>query len=187
MLLSDQSEYNQVIIELIKECIGYEKDILLVLEDYHNIVAPEIHKLVEFLIRHKPENLHIIVVSRIDPQLPLHYLRAKNSLSEIRVRDLSFSNDEAYAFFNRLAGLNLSTEQVIRLNNRTEGWISGLHMAALSLKAIENKDEFINSFTGNNRYIMDYLLEEVLSGQPDQVKRFLLETSILDRFHLPCS
>ena len=183
LLLSDQSEANQIITELIKECIKYEKDILLVLEDYHNVISPEIHIMVEFLIRHKPDNLHIIIVSRTDPPLPLHNYRAKNRLKEIRVSDLSFSDDEAYAFFNRLSGLNLTSEQVIKLNNRTEGWISGLQMAALSLKTIEDKDEFIDSFTGNNQYVMDFLVEEVLSGQPEQVSRFLLESSILDRFN----
>jgi len=183
LLRSKNTEIDQIITELIKECIRFERDIVLVLEDYHNIQVSEIHKLVEFLIRHKPDNLHVIIVSRTDPPLPLHRYRANNRLSEIRVRDLCFTNDEAYAFFNRLEGLNLSTENVIRVNKRTEGWVTGLQMAALTMKSIDDKNGFIDSFTGNNRYIIDYLLEEVLSGQSDQVKRFLLETSILNRFN----
>ena len=183
LILTQSTTYKQIITQMVRDCLRYERDLILVLEDYHFVEAKEIHELVDFLLKHKPQNLHVVLISRTDPSLPLHSYRAKNRLTEIRVRDLCFSDDEAYAFFNKIARLNLSSENVRRLNQKTEGWVTGLQMAALSMKSSDNIPGFIESFTGDNRYIMDYLLEEVLSRQPAQVKQFLLETSILHRFN----
>jgi len=155
---------------------------VLVLEDYHCVKEKHIHSFLEFLINHKPGHLHLVIASRSDPLLPLHRYRARNQLAEIRAGNLCFSNEEAYAFFNKVMGLDLSSKNVNHLNHRTEGWITGLQMAALSMKSHDNIERYVRSFTGDNRYVMDYLLEEVVAIQAEHVKTFLLQTSILDRF-----
>jgi LuxR family maltose regulon positive regulatory protein len=181
MLQSPQMDFNLVLTNLIQVIDQRNDEMVLVLDDYHYIKEKQIHNLVDFLINHKPGHLHLVISSRSDPLLPLHRYRAKNHLTEIRAGHLSFSDEEAYAFFNKVMGLNLTSENVTNLNHRTEGWITGLQMAALSLKSHDNIDGFVKSFTGNNRYVMDYLLEEVISVQTDKVKSFLLQTSILER------
>jgi LuxR family maltose regulon positive regulatory protein len=182
MLQAPDTDYKVVLTRLIQDIDQRGEELILVLDDYHCIKEKEIHNLIEFLINHKPGRFHLVISSRSDPLLPLHRYRGNNQLTEIRSRDLSFSNDEAYTFFNKVMGLNLSTENVTDLNKRTEGWITGLQMAALSLKSHDDIDGFIQSFAGDNRYVMDYLLEEVIAVQTEEVKSFLLHTSILDRF-----
>ncbi len=182
MLQASQPELNQILANLIKDIIQAGKELILVLEDYHLIRNEQIHSGIEFLISNKPMNLHMVIISRSDPSLPIHRYRANDRLTEIRAEHLSFSNEEAYSFFNKVMGLNLSSENVNKLNTRTEGWITGLQMAALSIRSHDNIEGFVQSFTGNNRYVMDYLLEEVISVQPENVKTFLLKTSILERF-----
>jgi len=181
-LQTPQPDFKEVLTSLILDIIKLRKDIVLVLEDYHYIKEKQVHCYVEFLINHKPGFLNLIITSRSDPLLPLHRYRANNQLTEIRAESLCFSDEEAYAFFNKVMGLQLSTKNVTDLNKRTEGWITGLQMAALSLKSHVDIDGFVQSFTGDNRYVMDYLLEEVIALQSDQVKSFLLQTSILERF-----
>ena len=159
----------------------------LVLDDYQAIQEHSIHAAIQFFLDHMPPHMHLIIASRIDPPLPLSRLRARDQLNEIRSEDLRFTPEELMVFLNQSMGLNLSNENVISLETHTEGWIAGLQMAALSLREREATavSQFIEDFTGNNRYIMDYLVDEVLQGQPVEVQTFLLNTSILDRLCSP--
>ena len=159
----------------IAECAG----MALVLDDYHVIKSQAVHDLVDALIRHIPRNLHLVIATRADPPLPLSRLRGRRQLSELRTPDLRFTHDEATAFFIRALGLELPSQDVSTLHARTEGWITGLHMAAISLRGREDTSRFVQSFAGSNRYILDYLLEEVLQQQPQDIQTFLLQTSIL--------
>ncbi len=129
--------------------------------------------------------MHLLITTREDPQLPLARYRARDQLTELRAADLRFTPDEAAAFLNQVMGLELSAEDVTSLETRTEGWIAGLQLAALSLQGREDVTGFIRAFAGDNRYIVDYLVEEVLQRQPEHVRNFLLETSILDRLSGP--
>ncbi len=165
---------------LISDIASYA-DITLVLDDYHVIKTQAVHDLVDYLLQHMPRNLHLIIATRTDPPLPLPRLRGRRQLTELRTADLRFSHAAAEAFFNQVKALQLSSEDVMALNGRTEGWITGLQMALLSMQGREDKSRFIQSFTGSNRYILDYLLEEVLEQQPAEMRDFLLKTSLLDR------
>jgi len=156
-------------------------DIALVLDDYQFIRAVEIHEAVRFLVDCRPPFLRLVIATREDPPLPLARLRSNDSLAEIRADDLRFTTAEAGRFLNSSMSLSLSEENVARLSKRTEGWIAGLQMAALSLQGREDSDAFIDAFGGTNRYILDYLAEEVFARQDEQTRRFLLETSILGR------
>ncbi|MFO7631389.1 MAG: LuxR C-terminal-related transcriptional regulator [Caldilinea sp.] len=154
---------------------------VLVLEDYHLITAQPIHEALTYLIDHLPPHLHVIITTRADPPLPLPRWRARGQLAEIRAAELRFTPDEAAAFLNDRMGLCLSTEEVMALEVRTEGWIAGLQLVAISLQGRENKADFVQSFSGSNRFVLTYLVEEVLNQQPVAVQTFLLRTSILDR------
>ena len=164
---------------------------ILVLDDYHTVTAQPVHDAVAFLLENLPPNLHLIVVTRADPPLPVARLRGQGRVTELRQSDLRFSVDEASAFLNKHAGLQLSPEDVAALEARTEGWIAGLQMAALALHspgATGGRDDvsgFVRALTGSDRYILDYLVEEVLKRQPEGVQRFLLRTSILERLTGP--
>jgi LuxR family maltose regulon positive regulatory protein len=160
-------------------------DLMLVLDDYHVIEAAPIHDGMAFLLDHLPPRLHLIIVSRADPVLPLARLRARGELVEVRAADLRFTEDEAAAFLTAAMGLALTASQVAALEDRTEGWIAALQLAALSLQGRDDVAAFIAGFAGNDRYIVDYLVEEVLRRQPDQVRGFLLQTAILDRLCAP--
>jgi LuxR family maltose regulon positive regulatory protein len=153
----------------------------LVLDDYHLISARPVHDAVTFLLDHLPPQMHLAILTRADPPLPLARLRARNQLTEIRADHLRFTPDEATAFLSQVMGLELSTKNIAALETRTEGWIAGLQLAALSIQSSEDVPSFVAAFTGSNRYIVDYLVEEVLSRQPDTVQSFLRQTSILDR------
>ncbi len=165
---------------------------LLVLDDYHAIDVAAIHGAVTFLLDNLPPpsrlganrpGLHVVIATRADPALPLSRWRSRGQLAELRADDLRFTVDEATALFNKVMRLNLSTEQIAALEARTEGWIAGLQMATLSLRdrPTEKVSHFIQTFSGSHHYILDYLMEEVLEGQPASVQTFLLRTSILDR------
>jgi LuxR family transcriptional regulator, maltose regulon positive regulatory protein len=161
---------------------------ILVLDDYHAIGAPEVHEAVTFLLEHLPDHLHLVVVTRSDPPLPLARLRSRGQLNELRAADLRFTPLEAQEFLNRVMGLELTAADVDALADRTEGWIAGLQLAALSLRGIADRDEvagFIQAFTGSNRFVIDYLADEVLARQPPHVRDFLLRTAVLDRLHGP--
>lgn len=153
----------------------------IILDDYHVIEDQSIHNAIAFLLDHLPPQMHLIIASRSDPPLPLARLRVRGELTELRAADLRFTAEEAAAFFNEMMRLNLSTAEVTALESRTEGWIAGLQLAALSLHERDDVAGFITAFTGNDRYIVDYLVEEVLQRQPERVRSFLFQTSILDR------
>jgi LuxR family maltose regulon positive regulatory protein len=166
---------------LINEIVKNSENIFLVLDDFHVIEEPQADRALNFLIENLPPNLHLIITTREDPELPLARLRALNQLAELREADLRFSSAEAARFLNEIMKLDLSEMEIAELESRTEGWIAGLQLAGLSMQGHHDKTGFIDSFTGSHQFIMDYLLEEVLENQPDQVQDFLLKTSILDQ------
>jgi LuxR family transcriptional regulator, maltose regulon positive regulatory protein len=155
----------------------------LVLDDYHLIHLQAIHAAVAFLLHNIPPNMHLIITSRADPPLPLARLRARGQLTELRAADLRFTLDEATAFFHQIKNLPIPAEQIKELDTRTEGWGAGLQLAALSLQGLDTAGiaHFIHDFTGNHHYVFDYLAEEVLQHQPEQIQRFLLHSSVLGR------
>lgn len=154
---------------------------VLVVEDYHLISAASIHEALTYVIDHAPPHFHVILTTRADPPLPLARWRAREQLSEIRAADLRFTAEEAATFLNDRMGLHLSSDEVIALETRTEGWIVGLQLVALSLQGHANKRDFLQTFSGSHRYVLNYLVEEVLNQQPPIVQEFLLRTAILDR------
>lgn len=165
---------------LINEIASIPDDFLIVLDDYHALDSLQVDEVMEFLIEHQPTQMHMIIATREDPDLPLARLRAGGLFTELRASDLRFSEGETTEFLQRIMRLDLSEKDITALEIRTEGWIAGLQMAAISLQGIQDKESFITSFTGSHRFIMDYLLEEVLQRQPEDVQNFLLKTSILD-------
>ncbi|MBE9101897.1 LuxR C-terminal-related transcriptional regulator [Vacuolonema iberomarrocanum] len=170
-----------VLMTLLNELAAVEVDITLILDDYHAIETQAIHTGISFLLSHLPPKMHLIIASRADPPLSLARLRSHGELTELRVSDLRFTPDEAAAFLNQGMGLEISAVEVSALEQRTEGWIAGLQLAALSMQGREDIPDFVAAFSGDDRYIVDYLLEEVLQRQPDRVRRFLLQTAILER------
>jgi len=161
------------------------KDIVLVLDDYQFISSQEVHKGMIFLLENCPNTFHLVIVSRSDPPLPLARLRAHGQMLELRATDLRFTESEATQFLNDIMDLHLDARSIAMLEKRTEGWIAGLQMAALSMQNREDVTNFIEGFSGTNRYILDYLLEEVLARQSPEIQRFLLYTSILERLSAP--
>jgi len=157
-------------------------DFVLVLDDYHVITAPEIHAAVSFLVENMPYQMHLVILTRVDPPLPLARLRSRGKLVELRDRELRFTLEETASFLRQVMQLPVSDAHVASLGARTEGWAAGLQMAALSMAHQADLDAFIHNFTGSHRYLMDYLVEEVLQQQPEEVQAFLEKTSILDRF-----
>src|SRR3954447_6841501 len=158
---------------------------VLALDDYHVIDDARVHSAVAFLLDHLPPQATIAMTTRADPPLPLPRLRARAELVEVRGTDLRFTPDEADAFLNHVMGLGLSPEQVAALDTRTEGWAAGLQLAGLSMRGHDRPAEFVDAFTGSHRFVLDYLVEEVLSHQPEDVRRFLLDTAVLDRMTGP--
>jgi len=174
-----------VLTSLINDLDSASGDIALVLDDYQFISSQAVHEEVAFLLDHCPHTLHMVIATRVDPPLPLARLRARGQTVELRAADLSFTEPEAAQFLNEVMGLQLDAGSVAVLAERTEGWIAGLQMAALSMRHREDVPGFIEGFSGTNRYILDYLLEEVLAGQSPEIQRFLLCTSILERLTHP--
>jgi len=166
---------------LINEIAAVPDRIVLVLDDYHLIEAQPIHDALTFLLRHLPPQMHLVISTREDPPLPLARLRARGQLTEVRVTDLRFTPSEAAEFLNTRVGLDLSAEDIAALETRTEGWIAGLQLAAISMQGHKDATNFIRSFTGSHHFVLDYLVEEVLQQQSESVQTFLLRTSILDR------
>jgi LuxR family maltose regulon positive regulatory protein len=158
---------------------------LLVLDDYHAIDAPAIHQALAFLIEHLPPHLHLVLAGRADPPLPLGRLRARGALTELRAADLGFTPAEAAAFLTATMGLRLAPDDLAALEARTEGWVAGLQLAALAMRDRADLRAFIAGFTGSNRFVVDYLAEEVFERQPPDVQNFLLDTAILDRLSAP--
>lgn len=170
-----------ILTELINDLSLIETQILLVLDDYHVISNDAIHRGVAFLLEHLPPSLRLAITSRIDPPLPLGRLRAGGQLTEIRADDLRFTLPEATAFLKDVMELNLTPDEVMALEQKTEGWVAGIQLAALSMQGRKNPGSFIEAFTGSHRYVVDYLTEEVLRNLPERLRTFLLNTSVLDR------
>jgi LuxR family maltose regulon positive regulatory protein len=166
---------------LVNEIAAIPDPFALVLDDYHLISAQPIHDALTFLLDHFPPQIHLVIATRADPPLPIARLRGRGQLTELRQTDLRFTLDEDAKFLNQVMGLALSADDITVLASRTEGWIAGLQMAAVSMQGQEDVGGFIQALTGSDRYILDYLVEEVLQRQPDSVQTFLLQTSILDR------
>ncbi|MGB3701647.1 MAG: hypothetical protein WA997_10285, partial [Anaerolineales bacterium] len=182
MLQSPQPAPNEAVLtSLINEIADLPNKIIFVLDDYYLIGSSPVDVALTFLLENLPPQMHLVIATREDPNLPLARLRALGQMTELRVTDLRFTPSEAAEFLNQVMGLNLSAEEIAALETRTEGWIAGLQMAALSMQGREDFPEFIRAFAGDNRYIVDYLVEEVLQRQPERVRSFLLQTSILDR------
>lgn len=158
---------------------------IMVLDDYHVITVPAVHEAMAFLLDHLPSQLHLVLISREDPPLPLARLRGRGQLTEIRADSLRFTPAEAGQFLWQMLGVKLSADQIRELDTRTEGWIAGLQLAGLAMKGREDVAGFISAFTGSHRFILDYLTEEALNRQPDYLQRFLLQTSILSRMCSP--
>jgi LuxR family transcriptional regulator, maltose regulon positive regulatory protein len=174
-----------ILTTLLNEIDAFSGSFAIVLEDYHTIDSLSIHQNLTFLIDHMPSNMHVIITSRSDPQLPLAQYRATNEMVEIRSEDLRFTSEEIDLFLNQTMGLGLTFEQIASLESRTEGWIAGLQLAALSMRGHKDHSGFISSFAGSHRFILDYLIEQVLQRQTTDIQEFLLNTSILTRFTAP--
>jgi LuxR family maltose regulon positive regulatory protein len=170
-----------VLTVLLNEIATVADGFLFVLDDLHVIDSNPIDEALTFLIERIPPQMHLAIATREDPHLPLARLRARGQLTELRAADLRFTPTEAADFLNRVMGLNLSAKDISALEVRTEGWIAGLQLAALSIQGLPDAASFIQSFTGSHRFVLDYLIEEVLGRQPENIQTFLLRTSILDR------
>jgi LuxR family maltose regulon positive regulatory protein len=170
-----------ILTTLLNEVTGLPQDFILVLDDYHVIDSKAVDQALTFLIEYQPPQMHLVIATREDPDLPLARVRAQGQLTELRAADLRFTLSEAAEFLNQVMSLKLSTENIASLEARTEGWIAGLQLAALSMQGYEDTAGFIQSFTGSHHFVMDYLVEEVLHQQPASIQTFLLRTSILDR------
>lgn len=153
--------------------------VVLVLDDYHYVSAGEVHESVAFFVEHLPENFHLLISSRSDPPLPLGRLRATGEMNEFRTEELAFSEEEADCLLNERMNLSIGPDDLSFLLERTEGWPAGIYLASLSLQNKENKHAFIDSFGGSNRYVVGFLGEEILSGLDEEMRRFVLETSVL--------
>jgi len=174
-----------ILATLVNELSETSHQIIFVLDDYHAIDARDVDQGMAFLLDHLPRHVHVVIATRADPAFPLARLRGRAELAEIRAADLRFTPDEALAYLNEVMGLNLTASDVSALEERTEGWIAALQLAALSLQGRDDVAGFIAGFAGDDRYIVDYLVEEVLHRQPEEVRSFLLDTSILDRLTGP--
>ncbi len=186
MLQSPQPPPPQsVLTPILNELAEVSGKIVLVLDDFHLIESQEVQDTLSYVLEHLPPQLHLVISTRQDPLLPLGRLRAQDQLTELRAADLRFSNSEAADFLNRLMGLDLSPEEIAALETKTEGWIAGLQLAAISMQGRKDIPGFIQSFSGEHRLVLDFLIEEVLGRQPEEVQDFLLQTSILNRLTGP--
>ncbi|GAA0944824.1 LuxR C-terminal-related transcriptional regulator [Kribbella koreensis] len=185
LLQASRPPVEAVLSTLLNDLEAVEYDVVLVLDDYHVIERREIHDGMAFLVEHLPPQIRLVIASRVDPPLPLARMRARGELVELRSAELRFTADEVAEYLNGVMGLALTAHDVAVLEGRTEGWIAALQLAALSMQGRDDVSGFIAGFAGDDRYIVDYLAEEVLQRQPQEVQHFLLQTSILDRLHGP--
>jgi LuxR family transcriptional regulator, maltose regulon positive regulatory protein len=174
-----------VLPRLINELDGLSRPVVLVLDDYHVIANRDIHDGMAFVVEHMPLTLRLVLISRSDPPLPLPRLRARAELTEVRAQELRFSEEETTELLNNVLELDLGADQVAQLQGRTEGWAVGLYLVALSLRGRPDAAGFIAAFAGNDRHVVDYLVSEVLGSLSDDLRTFLLRTSVLDRFCAP--
>lgn len=170
-----------ILTALLNEINSLPENFVLVLDDYHVIDSKVVDNVLTFVLEHLPPQMHLVITTREDPNVPLARLRARGQLTELRAVDLRFTPVEAAEFLNRVMGLNLSAEDIATLETRTEGWIAGLQLAALSMQGRSDTASFIQAFTGSHHFVLDYLVEEVLQQQSKSIRTFLLHTSILDR------
>ena len=184
-LLASPGALDHVVAALVNELSMLDDDLQVVLDDYHVIESIEVHESMRYLVENLPDQVHLVVASRADPPWPLAALRARGDLLEIRAADLRFTGDEAAAYLNDAAGLDLAAADIDALGGRTEGWIAALQLAALSLQGRDDPGAFIAGFAGDDRFVVDYLADEVLDRQPADIRRFLLDTSILARLSGP--
>jgi LuxR family transcriptional regulator, maltose regulon positive regulatory protein len=185
LLQSSQPPIETVLTTVLNELRAVPDDLHLVLDDYHLVDGPDLQAGMTFLLEHLPPQAHLVVSTREDPALPLARLRARGELVEVRAADLRFTLDEAAAYLNDVTGLDLAASDIATLEGRTEGWIAALQLAALSMQGRDDVAGFIAGFAGDDRHIVDYLVEEVLGRQPTDVRDFLVQTSILDRLSGP--
>jgi LuxR family maltose regulon positive regulatory protein len=185
LLQSGQAPIETVLAGVVNELSVHAGEVTVALDDYHLADGPEVATGMAFLLEHLPPQLHVVISTRADPLLPLSRLRARGELVEVRAADLRFTRAEAGAYLNELHGLELPEAGVAALEARTEGWVAALQLAVLSLRDREDPGGFIDRFAGNDRFVVDYLADEVLGRQPDDVRRFLLDTSVLDRLSGP--
>lgn len=178
---SQPSPIEAILTTLLNEINNIPDSFIFVLDDYHVIDDKSVDDALAFLIEHQPPQMHLVIATREDPSLPLARLRARGQLTELRAVDLRFTPAESAEFLNRMMELKLSNEDVAALESRTEGWIAGLQLAALSMRGHQDAASFIESFKGSHRFVLDYLIEEVLEQQSEKIQNFLLLTSILDR------
>ena len=176
---------DEILTALVNDIAAHPAAIVLAIDDYHLIQTQSIHQQLNFLLEFQPSNLHLVIMTREDPPVPLSRLRARSQVTEIRQVDLCFTEVEAGVFLRKGSGLELQEEDIQALVRRTEGWVVGLQLAALSLQGQTDLKGFIQSFTGSNRFILDYLMDEVLDRQPTDTLDFLLRTSILERLSAP--
>lgn len=170
---------------LLNELAAFKQRVIIVLDDYHVISNPDIHAGMNFLLAHTPPFFHLVIVSRTYPPLPLGRLRMRGQMTEVRVSDLRFDIDDASSFLNDVMNLGLAAGDVQALETRTEGWVAGLQLAALSIQGLVDPHAFVQHFTGSQQFVLEYLVEEVLGRQPEELQVFLLETSILQRMSAP--
>lgn len=182
---SQPSPVNTILTSLINDLVDLDHHFVLTLDDYHVIKTQSIHHALTFLLDHLPSQMHLVILSRVDPPLAVARLRGRSQLNEIRARDLRFTIEETTTFLNHLMGLSLSLDDVVALDRRTEGWAAGLQLAGLSMQGRADVHGFVSEFTGSNYYILDYLVEEVLNRQSEVVRSFLLQTSFLGRLSGP--
>ncbi|OBX21355.1 LuxR family maltose regulon positive regulatory protein [Gelidibacter algens] len=178
----DKPNYKSITNLLLNDMLQIKQNVLLVLDDFHLTDTSDITKIIADLLERLPDNIHIVISTRSDPALLLARLRSQHQLVELRSSDLGFSVNDIYVLFNKKLKIGLSIDDAYSLENKTEGWIAGLQLTALSIQGRKDVSGFIQNLKGNNRYIMDYLIEEVLKIQLDDIKEFLLQTSILERF-----
>ena len=185
LLQSTQPPIQTVIVSVLNELAATPNEVVLVLDDFHLVDGPDIRDGMTFLLEHLPPHVHLVISSRADPLLPLARLRARGELVEVRAADLRFTPDEVATYLNDILGLDITPDDIATLEGRTEGWIAALQLAAISMQGRTDIGGFIAQFAGNDRYIVDYLVEEVLQAQPDPVREFLLHTAVLDRLTGP--
>jgi LuxR family transcriptional regulator, maltose regulon positive regulatory protein len=181
LLQTPQPSTEAVLATLLNDLNAVANDVVLVLDDFHVIETPDVQTGIAFLLENLPPRIHLVIAARADPSLPLARLRGRGELVEVRAAELRFTPDEAAGYLNGAMGLALTPEEVDALEGRTEGWIAALQLAALSMQGREDVAGYIAGFAGDDRYIVDYLAEEVLQRQPEQIRGFLLQTSILSR------
>ncbi|MFC7493631.1 MULTISPECIES: LuxR C-terminal-related transcriptional regulator [unclassified Nocardioides] len=185
LLQSGQSPVESVLAGVVNELSVHSGEVTLVLDDFHLADSVEVATGMTFLVEHLPPQLRLVISTRADPGLPLPRLRARGELVEVRAADLRFTGDEVATYLNDLNGFDLATSDLATLEARTEGWAAALQLAALSLRDLNDRSRFIAGFAGDDRFVVDYLADEVLSQQTEEVRRFLLDTSVLDRLTGP--